>query len=575
VAGMSRYLHGGGVPFVADATVGEIADNPELREVTFSGRSAVPAGDGFREVTLLAKVRRTDKVDERGRAQFVATFGDKDTLEFLGRDGSPEVLADSADRSTRSDPKFYYRIVDTKKCGGKSTVPEETLRALAKAMKEDTTPQATSNIPAAYTYLGQFIAHDMTWMDANQDYGEEINLRTHALDLDSIFGAIPPEGRITGNPDCMDGICIGQTSAGRYEDLPRSTTGFPCIPDPRNDNNLAVAQLTVAMMKFHQRVCELTKGCSSEEQRMITRRHVQSVVLHDYLPKIIDPEIYCDVMHRGGRKVIFPSKECGKSLPDMFKVPVEFAAACFRFGHSMVRDTYILNDTFGESSARRVRWQSHLAAINKYRPQVNDEWVFDWEKFLLPSSTGSDSHLAASIDDQIGGHLHALEEQWLSKSAQTLLDGKEPDLATLTLLRGHSLELASAQSLYDNLSAILSKGSGGLSFLTKEQIYPNEDRSAVAGLRKCDLGHIGESTPLWYYVLREAMVLGDCGQHLGPMASRVVMETIHAAIEASSPEVFELYEDFELKQLFEGKKIRDFTLVDILQFAISLPPTAV
>ena len=48
-----------------------------------------------------------------------------------------------------------------------------------------------------------------------------------------------------------------------------------------------------------------------------------------------------------------------------------------------------------------------------------------------------------------------------------------------------------------------------------------------------DQVELRKRTPLWYYILREATFRGAFGSHLGPMCSRIVMETIHAAIEAA------------------------------------------
>ena len=39
-------------------------------------------------------------------------------------------------------------------------------------------------------------------------------------------------------------------------DLPRSPEGFALIGDHRNDENLLVAQTHLAMLKFHNKVCD-------------------------------------------------------------------------------------------------------------------------------------------------------------------------------------------------------------------------------------------------------------------------------------------------------------------------------
>lgn len=559
---MSRYLHGGGVPFVADLAIDQIASLTRFPEKLMF--RAFPAGGPQAERSLLAEVTDTKSPDPRGRAQFKVTL-QPDTLGFLGRANAivtPEARA--ADAQTASYPKFYYRIVDTMKCGGESKVSEPTLRALAEAMRNDTAPQAVSNIPAAYTYLGQFIAHDMTHMSAYADYGKEINLRSHALDLDSLFGAIPPEGKVSGEVKCTDGVCIGQTSAGRYEDLPRSATGFPCIADPRNDNNLAVAQLTVAMMKFHQRVCELTKGCSSEEQRTITRRHVQSVVLHDYLPRIIDPDVYCDVMHHGGRKVIFPTDEYGGStLPGLFQVPVEFAAACFRFGHSMVRHQYDWTDYLKGQGASWIRRMVHLGFIKEGVANLKDDWVVDWQYLLGNDPSTQPERFSLSIQSQISGDLtqfSLMDKAWIDPTMFDRLSQPSLSLAELSLLRGNDLALTSGERLRDLFADKLDQGSL-IPKITPQQMF------AIVKPRLRDgedeiLQQIECRTPLWFYTLREAELHGHLGR-LGPVASRVVMETVHASICASGPDNL-FSDDFHVLQEIQSANPRWLTLGELL-----------
>src|SRR5262245_47515935 len=116
-----------------------------------------------------------------------------------------------------------------------------------------------SDIPAGFTYLGQFVAHDMSfdrtrYLELGQrvGIGELVQARSPALDLDCIYGrgpALDPAfyedglrlriGRTAGLPSHPH-------SAARRDldgfDLPRSGTGSTradrrraVIPDPRND----------------------------------------------------------------------------------------------------------------------------------------------------------------------------------------------------------------------------------------------------------------------------------------------------------------------------------------------------
>ena len=66
------------------------------------------------------------------------------------------------------------------------------------------------------------------------------------------------------------------------------------IPDHRNDENLAVAQTHLAMIRFHNRVVDTLPGLGAGAQKFATARelvtkHYQWMVQTDYLPRICAP----------------------------------------------------------------------------------------------------------------------------------------------------------------------------------------------------------------------------------------------------------------------------------------------
>jgi hypothetical protein len=128
------------------------------------------------------------------------------------------------------------------------------LSALADAVTSDFDapkdgPDAEeSGIPALYTYLGQFIDHDITFDPVSvltklQDPDGLTDFRTPALDLDNIYGRGPGD-----QPYMYDGLKfrLGETLSGQgvpdAHDLPRFA-GRALIGDPRNDENSIVSQL--------------------------------------------------------------------------------------------------------------------------------------------------------------------------------------------------------------------------------------------------------------------------------------------------------------------------------------------
>ena len=128
-----------------------------------------------------------------------------------------------------------------------------------------------SPIPAGFTYLGQFVDHDLTFDKTKVMLGQNVTpaqllqARSPSLDLDSLYGAGPTDPGSTrfyaadgihlkmGNTRAAEGIAAKQGF-----DLPRGagTTAAAkrkaIIPDPRNDENLAVAQDAPRLDPFSQ-----------------------------------------------------------------------------------------------------------------------------------------------------------------------------------------------------------------------------------------------------------------------------------------------------------------------------------
>ncbi len=224
-------------------------------------------------------------------------------------------------------------------------------------------PAATAGL----TFLGQFLDHDMTF-DATSRLGEPTrpedasNTRTPGFDLDSVYG-----GGFVANPELYDPADPAKFKVehgGLFEDLPRVADGRAIIADPRNDENLMIAGLQVAFLLFHNRVvdklrddgedrrlaaAQLTDGTFTlpereeddrrravfREARRLVTWHYHWIIVHDFLPKIIGASLVNDILSRGRR---FYTPQAGRQ-----SIPVEFQAAAYRFGHSLVRPSYRAN----------------------------------------------------------------------------------------------------------------------------------------------------------------------------------------------------------------------------------------
>jgi hypothetical protein len=155
----------------------------------------------------------------------------------------------------------------------------EHLTALAELMRE-TVPAAPGGwaaaptvqpggdnpgIPAAYTYLGQFIDHDLTF-DPNSSLQQQNDpdalhsFRTPRYDLDSLYGSGPDDEPFQYQPGTVPPRLLIEPNANGVEDLPRTSQGIAIIGDPRNDENIIVSQLQLLFCKFHNKVAAASRG---------------------------------------------------------------------------------------------------------------------------------------------------------------------------------------------------------------------------------------------------------------------------------------------------------------------------
>jgi hypothetical protein len=187
--------------------------------------------------------------------------------------------------------------------------PDDLLAFLAATMIEPAGagPELDNPaIPAGYTYLGQFVDHDITFDPTSKlqrlnDPNALRNFRTPRFDLDSLYGAGPSdnpflyedEGEFAG-VKLLVGRRLDQPAfrGAEARDLPRNWQGRALIGDPRNDENNIVPQLQLAFIDFHNAVVDRVKaeeGLSGqplfEEAQRQVRWHYQWVVVHDFLKK--------------------------------------------------------------------------------------------------------------------------------------------------------------------------------------------------------------------------------------------------------------------------------------------------
>ena len=238
---------------------------------------------------------------------------------------------------------------------------DDLLTGLASTMVEDQTIpdddnlNTSSRLFAGFTFIGQFIDHDITLDNTplalqQVDPDARVNFRTPRYDLDSIYGRGPVQEPQFYDPADPDKLWVTPNVNG-VPDMPRDGTGRALIPEPRNDENLILIQLHQALARFHNQLVDLARSQGIrrewvfETARRLTRWHYQWAVTHDFLPRLVGDQlvgaagsVYKEVAGKApviNLSYYRPTNKDGRPF-----MPVEFAVAAYRFGHSMILPFY-------------------------------------------------------------------------------------------------------------------------------------------------------------------------------------------------------------------------------------------
>src|SRR5882757_7311403 len=147
---------------------------------------------------------------------------------------------------------------------------------------KDSPDDEESGIPSLYTYLGQFIDHDITF-DPNGSFQKQKDpdatedFRTPAFDLDNVYGRGPGDQPYMYAADGKSFLLGDPLTLGNKEarDLQRNAAGRALIGDPRNDENAIVSQLQGLFLLFHKRLVALLPSLYCEKPQEIVRYHYQ------------------------------------------------------------------------------------------------------------------------------------------------------------------------------------------------------------------------------------------------------------------------------------------------------------
>jgi hypothetical protein len=424
---------------------------------------------------------------------------------------------------------------------------------LVGPMLGDADGRANADVPAGIAFFGQFIDHEITFdptsaLDRRNDPRALRNFRTPALDLDSMYGAgpevrpflydehDPDEAKLLTGPAADTPPTDGSaTRAARFgaTDLQRNEQGSALIVDARNDENVLISQLLLAFLKFHNRVVDYVRSGDGhhliedgedafEAAQRLVRWHYQWLVVHEFLPRVCDNTVLDDVLAHGRRFFL--------TGDDPVAIPVEFAVAAYRYGHSQIRDAYTVNGDSGgvqffpgpapetmlmmaageeepelPAGVMEETTEDHLQGFR----EVPDDLVVEWP-YVFDHGDGEYQH-GAKIDAKLPPALHLLP----------FLEEGPKSLAVRNLRRGKALGLPSGQALARAMD---------VEPLDNDELPLGAGQSFGDYLADVNRGADTEA-PAWLYVLAEADRQND-GDRLGAVGSRIVGEVIYGLIDA-------------------------------------------
>jgi hypothetical protein len=347
-------------------------------------------------------------------------------------------------------------------------------------------PASLGSVAAGWPFFGQFVAHDITAdrsaPQAHADLSQLRNARSPRLNLEGLYGDGP-----VGHPFLFrrdDPAKLLTTPGGR--DVLRNIEGTAIIGDPRNDSHVIMSQMHLAFVHAHNAFVDRMRASGEPEGHVFAAAareltwHYQTVVLREFLPSLIGAELTALIM-RGDRRYYRPN--------DQPFIPLEFADAAYRYGHSQIRHRYQLNAAGGD-----VRIFPDLLGFRPVAAAHSIEWPRLFDALGAPQAAR-----AKKIDGRLVGALIALPVALTGVS-----DVEEfHSLAVRDLMRGEGVGLPSGEAVARRMGEL--------------PLSAEEVGTARAGWS-------GE-TPLWYYILREADVR-EAGDRLGPVGARIVGEVL-------------------------------------------------
>lgn len=385
---------------------------------------------------------------------------------------------------------------------------------IADKMFNGTGTRRRNPFPAGYTYLGQFISHEIIPSTMQRTLSRKVS---GYMNLESLYGSAPLY-EYKYQPESLPFF----TDSGEFKlnsddphDLPRIVRGdkyIALIPEARNDENQILAQFHLLLMRLHNTLITKKFAQDALEARLYTTLLFQLVVIEDFLKRLLTNKVHSAVFEENRCSI---HKVLAKHYPlcgaHTF-IPTIFSHASWRFGHSNVLSRYHLDNI---SSFK-------LSDLLKPGRPVPHSRKISWSEFF-DIDENFNPQLASSIDTKITSMMKGLSGAYFKNN-----------IVALNLAAAERISIPPGAELVKQLAKSVSNWT---------EISNELDIQASVNLRNSRFESISglteENLPLWLHILLEAETHEQSlGAKLGPLGSLLNASVIKQSIMGADISIF-------------------------------------
>jgi hypothetical protein len=431
------------------------------------------------------------------------------------------------------------------------------------------------HIPSGYTYLLQFVAHDLVHSAIPLSVAGELgadtaNARRAALKLETLFGSGPvgspfvyaldaPNderrtklrlGRMRWDEKGVEPGCpfrdIARTPAENVTGIDRSIAGHrvalteALVADPRNDDHAIMSQLTALFALLHNGLVDIVRrgepaagtnaNLGAAYKRFLCARDALTSIYHniirkDLMRRVMHPAIYA--AYSGPTPDFIDRPVLGIGARDGWRVPLEFSHGAFRFGHAMVRPEYVINDLATHDLSKTLEKTSANDPVNM---PLDATWIVKWSRFfeIKGSRPNFSRRIGPFLSDGLGNEQIFPAFDQTNRVGLLYRDLLGAAIAGLWSVDALIAEIAVRRPHLANMSRLLADRSYRVNQLRDWLV----SEPAYGGLTAEDVETLASDPPLPLFVLFEAMRQPQAeGLCLGPLGSIIVSEVIFGALE--------------------------------------------